>query len=77
MVTAWLITLPAAGVVGALMWYVGHAIGGLAGSVVVVAILVGLAIWMWRRSRRQPVNAEKVNEAWEPAESERVLEVVR
>ena len=29
MVAAWLITLPAAGVVGALMWWIGHLIGGL------------------------------------------------
>ena len=30
MVAAWLITMPAAGVVGAVMWYLGNSIGGLA-----------------------------------------------
>jgi PiT family inorganic phosphate transporter len=34
MVSAWLITLPAAGLVGAVMWYLGHAIGGVGGAIV-------------------------------------------
>ena len=32
MVIAWLITLPAAGLVGAVMWYLGHVLGGALGA---------------------------------------------
>jgi len=76
MVTAWVITLPAAGLVGAVMWYIGHLLGGLAGPVVVVLILMALSTFMWVRSRRQPINAGNVNDEWQPtvqaAEMERV-----
>src|SRR6185436_15378118 len=47
MVSAWLITLPAAGLVGALLWYAGDTIGGLAGAIVVFALLVVAAAGMW------------------------------
>nr|WP_141847233.1 inorganic phosphate transporter [Lapillicoccus jejuensis] len=71
MVAAWLITLPAAAVVGAVMWWVGHAIGGLAGALVVFVILVGMAGYMYARSRKQPVHAGNVNDEWSaPAEAE-------
>ena len=71
MVAAWLITLPAAAVVGAVMWWVGHGIGGLAGALVVFVVLVGLAGTMYARSRKQPVHAGNVNDEWEaPAPAE-------
>ena len=66
MVLAWLVTFPAAGLVGALTWYVGHAVGGLPGALVVCAILVGLATLMWLRSRRSPVDHTNVNAEWAP-----------
>jgi PiT family inorganic phosphate transporter len=66
MVAAWLITLPAAGVVGALMWWTGDLLGGgLAGSLVIFAILVAVAVFMWLRSRRTPVDYNNVNADWE------------
>jgi len=64
MVLAWLITLPAAGVVGALMWTVGDALGGYAGPLVVVLALVALAAYLFVRSRRQPVHPGNVNDEW-------------
>ena len=58
------------------MWYIGHLLGGLAGPVVVVLILMALSTFMWVRSRRQPINAGNVNDEWQPtvqaAEMERV-----
>jgi len=76
MVTAWIITLPAAGIVGAVMWYIGHLLGGIVGPIVVVLVLMALSTFMWFRSRRQPVNAGNVNDEWQPtveaAELERV-----
>jgi PiT family inorganic phosphate transporter len=64
MVLAWCVTLPAAAVVGALMWWVGHLTGGLAGGLLMVAVLVGLATWMYIRSRRTPTTADNVNVEW-------------
>jgi PiT family inorganic phosphate transporter len=65
MVSAWLITLPAAGLVGALLWYAGDTIGGLAGAIVVFALLVVTAAGMWLRSRRVRVDQHNVNDDWD------------
>lgn len=65
MVLAWLITLPAAALVGGVMWWVGHLVGGTAGAVVIFAILAALAGYMYVRSRRAPVSHDNVNDAWE------------
>jgi inorganic phosphate transporter, PiT family len=65
MVAAWLITLPAAAVAGAVMWWIGDLIGGLGGALVVFAILAGLATYMFIRSRRQPVDHNNVNDEWD------------
>ncbi len=68
MVAAWLITLPAAAVVGALMWWIGHGLGdGLAGSLAVFVILLAAATFMYLRSRRTPVDHTNVNDEWEGA----------
>ena len=67
MVAAWLITLPAAAVVGAVMWWIGHLVGGLAGALVVFVLLVALAAFMWFRSRRTPVDHHNVNDEWSDA----------
>jgi PiT family inorganic phosphate transporter len=72
MVSAWLITLPAAGVVGALMWYVGDLIGGLAGAIVIFLVLLASAAFMWLRSRRAPVGHHNVNDEWDAPAAERV-----
>ena len=65
MVVAWVTTLPAAAVVGALCWYVAHLISGAAGIGVVFAILVAAASWMFIRSRRTAINPDNVNAEWE------------
>ncbi|GGM56169.1 anion permease [Dactylosporangium sucinum] len=65
MVIAWLTTLPAAAVVGGVMWWLGHVVGGLAGAFVVFVILLLLAGYMYLRSRHKPVDHTNVNEAWE------------
>lgn len=67
MVLAWLITLPAAGLAGALMWWIGDSIGATAGAVVVFAILLLLTGLMWARSRRTPVDHHNVNDDWRDA----------
>ncbi|WP_280403265.1 inorganic phosphate transporter [Nocardia brasiliensis] len=62
MVVAWLLTLPLAGVAGALCWAIAHFIGGLPGVLVVFAILLGLSTLIYLRSRRDPVDTTNVNE---------------
>jgi len=65
MASAWLITMPAAGLVGALMWYLGDLIGGVAGAIVIFVVLLAAAAYMYLRSRRSPVSHDNVNDEWE------------
>ena len=65
MVVAWVTTLPAAAIVGALCWYLAHGIGGAIGTGVVFAILVASAAWMFMRSRKTAINPDNVNAEWE------------
>ncbi len=67
MVTAWLLTLPAAGIVGGAVWVIGHLFGLGAGSVIEFVILAALAGYIFLRSGKKPVGAENVNDEWEPA----------
>jgi inorganic phosphate transporter, PiT family len=67
MVVAWCLTMPAAGITGAFMWWIGDVVGGTAGAIVIVAILVVLAVFMYLRSRLAPITPENVNDAWEEA----------
>lgn len=55
MVVAWLITLPAAAIVGALTWLIGHGLNALTGTqfvgeMTVFALLVVFCFLMWRHS---------------------------
>ncbi|GAB2566785.1 phosphate transporter [Paractinoplanes abujensis] len=67
MVATWLITLPAAAVVGALMWYLGDFVGGVAGAIVIFVLLLLAAAGMWLRSRVAPIDHNNVNDEWDPA----------
>ncbi len=67
LVAAWLITLPAAGVVGALMWWIGHLIGGFGGALAVFLLLLLVAGAVYLRSRRAPVDHHNVNDEWDVA----------
>ncbi|WP_019932612.1 inorganic phosphate transporter [Nocardia sp. BMG111209] len=68
MVVAWLLTLPAAALTGALCRTVAHGIGGLAGVLVVFALLVLLAGYLFVRAHRHPVHANNVNDDWQGPE---------
>jgi inorganic phosphate transporter, PiT family len=64
MVTAWLITLPAAGTVGAITYFLVHWIGGLAGGLTGFALLIITAGLIYNRSRKDPVTHKNVNDDW-------------
>jgi PiT family inorganic phosphate transporter len=70
-VVAWCITMPAAGVVGAAMWWVADLVGGTAGAVVTVSLLAAFSVWMWLRSKVAPVTPANVNDAWPEEQLER------
>ncbi|MEV4347552.1 inorganic phosphate transporter [Actinoplanes sp. NPDC049596] len=65
MVAAWLITLPSAAIVGALMWYLADLVGGLGGAIVVFVVLLAAAAFMYLRSRRKPIDHNNVNDEWD------------
>jgi inorganic phosphate transporter, PiT family len=61
MAIAWIVTLPAAAVVGAVAaWAVSD--GGTFGTVVVAVVGVGVAAGIYVASRRRPVNADNVHD---------------
>ncbi|MDO4929452.1 MAG: anion permease [Corynebacterium sp.] len=69
MASAWLITLPAAGIVGFVTWWLAHVIGNfggeLAGVIVAFLILVGFSGYMVLHSRKQKVDHSNVNAEWD------------
>jgi PiT family inorganic phosphate transporter len=64
MVAAWLLTLPAAALVGAVAYWAAHGIGGTAGVVVIFIVLVLASIAFYIASRHPAVTPENVNAAW-------------
>ncbi len=63
MVVAWLVTFPAAGLVGAAACALAKT--GLGGTIAVAAIAVVAALIIFRLSKRNPVNSGNVNESSE------------
>ena len=61
---AWLLTLPAAAVVGAIAAWV--AVTGPVGTIIVALVLVGFAGGIYAASRRRPVNADNLDETPAP-----------
>ncbi|HQR26323.1 MAG TPA: inorganic phosphate transporter [Nocardioides sp.] len=65
MAMAWATTLPAAGMVGALMWFIGDRLGGYVGAGVIMALLAAGAASMYVQSRHHQVDQHNVDEIWE------------
>ncbi len=65
MATAWLITLPSAGLVGAITYALVHFVGGYPGAILGVALLLSVAGAIYARSRKNKVDASNVNDDWE------------
>jgi len=64
MATAWVFTLPSAGLVGAGAYYLAHGIGGTFGVIVDLIVLAALAGFIYYRSRGSKVDHNNVNEEW-------------
>jgi len=65
MVVAWLVTLPLAGLVGAVTYWIVHFIGGYAGAIVGFGLLVAVSGTIYIRSRKSKVDHNNVNAEWE------------
>ena len=69
MAIAWLVTLPAAGLVGALAFWLAHGVAGLTSPLVgdglIFLILVALSFYMWWRAHQQKVDHNNVNADWD------------
>lgn len=68
MAVAWLVTLPAAAIVGAAAEALQSWLGGTLGNVAVLVLLVAASATIFVAARRSAVNHENVNDDWsEPA----------
>ena len=70
MAVAWLITLPAAAIVGALSYWLSYVVKDITGSRligdgVIFVILVTLSVYMWWRAQQQKVDHNNVNADWD------------
>jgi inorganic phosphate transporter, PiT family len=65
MATAWVFTLPSAGLVGAGAFALAHGIGGTIGVVIDLVILAAIAGFIYLRSRASKVDHNNVNAEWD------------
>lgn len=65
MVVAWLVTLPLAGLVGAVTYWIVHLIGGYPGAIIGFGLLVAVSAVIYVRSRKVKVDHKNVNAEWE------------
>ncbi len=68
MVVAWVVTLPAAALVAAGLWWLGELLGGgLPAALAISSVLAVGSALIYGRSRRKPVHADNVDEPWPSA----------
>jgi inorganic phosphate transporter, PiT family len=65
MVVAWLVTLPLAGLVGAVTYWIVHMIGGFPGAIIGFSLLIAVSATIYIRSRKNKVDHNNVNNEWE------------
>jgi PiT family inorganic phosphate transporter len=65
MVVAWLVTLPLAGLVGAITYWIVHLIGGYPGAIIGFSLLIAVSAVIYIRSRKNKVDHNNVNNEWE------------
>jgi inorganic phosphate transporter, PiT family len=62
---AWLVTLPLAGLVGAVTYWIVHFVGGYPGAILGFSLLVAVSTVIYMRSRKTKVDSKNVNNDWE------------
>ncbi len=81
MAVAWLVTLPAAALMGALSFWLAHGVAAvttdLIGSLLIFAILIGLSFFIWWRAQQQKVDHTNVNADWDASTNSVVPAEVR
>ena len=82
MAVAWLITLPAAGLMGALSYWLSHGVesltgSDLAGDGLIFVILCALSFYIWWRAQQQKVDSSNVNADWDASTNSVVPAEVR
>ncbi|GAA2170499.1 inorganic phosphate transporter [Agrococcus versicolor] len=77
MLLAWIVTLPAAGAVGAVCYLVAGLFGHLWGAIVITVVLVIACGAMWLRSRASHVDHANVSAEWDAAPKEERKELKR
>ena len=81
MAVAWLVTLPAAALVGAIAFWISHFVAGattqLVGDGLIFLILVGLSGYMYWRAQQQKVDSTNVNADWDDKTNSVVPAAVR
>jgi len=69
MAVAWIVTLPAAALVGAIAFWISHFVAAattqLVGDGLIFVILVGLSGYMYWRAQQQKVDSTNVNADWD------------
>ena len=65
MATAWLITLPASALVGAVTYWIVHVIGGYPGAIIGFSLLIAVAAAIYWQSRKTKIDHKNVNAEWE------------
>lgn len=65
MAVAWLVTLPLAGLVGAITYGIVHLIGGFPGAIIGFGLLIAVSTAIYLRSRKVKVDHKNVNAEWE------------
>ena len=63
MVSAWVITLPSAGVVAFAAWHISDLFGNnsTAGAIVIALLAVAIAVGLWTLSKRNPITAQDLD----------------
>ncbi len=65
MVIAWVTTLPAAGLIGAICYGLGHLLGDVLGAVVIFLVLLAASGYMYWRAQQNKVDSNNVNDDWD------------
>ncbi|MFT4201927.1 inorganic phosphate transporter [Gordonia sp. (in: high G+C Gram-positive bacteria)] len=65
MVVAWVTTLPAAALVGAICYGLAHLLGNLGGAIAIFTVLVALSGYMYWRAQQNKIDHNNVNAEWD------------